>query len=155
MESPLKNPFFSGDAAPVVGHLVQLTDGRAVVDYPGNTSGPVAAKTIITLPPTIAVAGQKLLLLFEENDYSRPIVVGVVNERLVSDEEHSFSSDRPGHAVVDGKKVRFDAQEEIYLVCGQSSILLRADGKVVIKGKNILSRASGANKIKGSSILCN
>lgn len=57
--------------------------------------------------------------------------------------------------MVDGKRVVIEAQEEIELKCGQGSITIRKDGKIVVKGTNLLSRSSGPNRIKGGSINLN
>ncbi len=141
--------------SPIVGKLVEVdNEGRAIVDYKGNASGPLMARTTITIPPSQAVAGQRLLLVFEDNRYDQPVIIGIVSNRLVAnaDQTVTLPNGVPDAAVVDGKKVRFDAKQEIQLVCGKSSILLRADGKVVIKGKNILNRAQESNKIKGARI---
>jgi hypothetical protein len=48
-----------------------------------------------------------------------------------------------------------EAQEEIVLKCGEGSITLRKDGKIIIKGTHLLSRASGPNRIKGGSVQIN
>jgi hypothetical protein len=49
----------------------------------------------------------------------------------------------------------FDAKDEIQLRCGKSSVTLRKDGKIEIKGTQIVSRASGVNRIKGASVAIN
>ena len=48
-----------------------------------------------------------------------------------------------------------DAEREIVLRCGDSSITLTRAGKVIIKGKYILNRSSGYNKIKGAAVEIN
>ncbi len=140
---------------PVVGKLVEVdAEGYALVDYKGNGSGPLRAKTTITLPPSQAIPGQRLLLIFEDNLATCPVIIGLISDKLVpnANQTVTLSNGVPDAAVVDGKRVCFDAKEEIYLVCGKSSILLRADGKVVIKGRNILNRALESNKLKGARI---
>ncbi len=140
---------------PMVGKLVKVDDeGRAIVDFKGNTQGALVARTTITIPPSQAIEGQRLMLVFEDNQYDQPVIIGIVSDRLVAnaDQTVTLPNGVPDAAVIDGKKVRFDAKQEIQLVCGKSSILLRADGKVVIKGKNILNRAQESNKIKGARV---
>ena len=57
---------------------------------------------------------------------------------------------------VDGRKISIDAQEELTLRCGKSSITLRRDGKIVIKGIwQLVSRAEGTNRIQGGSVAIN
>jgi uncharacterized protein (DUF2345 family) len=56
---------------------------------------------------------------------------------------------------IDGKSVSFDAQEEIVLRCGNASITLSKNGKVVIRGAFVESHATGTNRIKGASVKVN
>lgn len=58
-------------------------------------------------------------------------------------------------ARVDGRRVVLHADDEILLECGASSILLRKDGKIIVKGAQIVSRASGRHKIRGASVQIN
>jgi hypothetical protein len=41
------------------------------------------------------------------------------------------------------------------LRCGEASISLSRDGKVVIRGRHIVSHASGVNRIRGGSVELN
>ena len=56
---------------------------------------------------------------------------------------------------IDGKRITFDAREEIVLKCGKASITLTRAGKILIRGAYLLSRSTGVNKIKGGSIQLN
>jgi hypothetical protein len=67
----------------------------------------------------------------------------------------TVSLDRPSEAILDGQRIVFDAQNEIVLRCGKSSLTLRKDGKVVVRGTEIVSRASRTNKIKGAAVQIN
>jgi hypothetical protein len=48
-----------------------------------------------------------------------------------------------------------EAGERLTLRCGDGSITLRADGKVLIKGRDLVSHAQRANRIKGGSVAIN
>ena len=132
--------------APVVGRLVRCgRGGDAVVDFAGNPFGrPVAARTTTTLDP--ATVGGDVVLLFEEGDPARPIVVGVI--RLAD-------AARGVPAELDGERVLITAEREIVLRCGEASITLTRAGKVLIRGTYVLSRSSGANRIKGAAVEIN
>lgn len=65
------------------------------------------------------------------------------------------SSVKPLDARVDGRQVVVHGTDEILLECGASSILLRKDGKIILKGAQIVSRASGRHKIRGASVQIN
>lgn len=56
---------------------------------------------------------------------------------------------------VDGRHININAKEEVVLECGKSSIRLKRDGKIIIKGTEIISRSSGSHKIKGGTVNIN
>ncbi len=58
-------------------------------------------------------------------------------------------------ADVDGKRVRIVAQEEIVLECGNASITLRRNGRIVIKGTYVETSSEGTNRIKGGQVRIN
>jgi hypothetical protein len=72
-------------------------------------------------------------------------------------------SDRPApdrgapviEADVDGKRVRVTAQDEIVLECGNASITLRRNGRILIKGTYVETRSEGTNRIKGGQVQIN
>lgn len=49
----------------------------------------------------------------------------------------------------------FTARRKITLQCGQSSITLHANGKIVLRGDYIVSAAEGTNRIVGGQIEIN
>lgn len=147
---------------PVVGRIVRIMDdGRPLVDYPGNSRGPVEARSIIDQLPDSADEVHPInipvLLVFDQGDSRRPIVVGLIQNsfRSSSEKEVILSSDRVDDLRVDGNRISFDAKDEIILRCGKSSLRLRRDGKIILKGAQLVSRASGENKIKGASVKIN
>jgi hypothetical protein len=100
-------------------------------------------------------------------DPSAPLVlVGLLRDRVVLPEADAAPQEATDEiaaeqlgaaesAVIDGKRVLFEAREEIVLRCGKGSITLRKDGKIVIKGTHLLSRAQGVNRIKGGQVNIN
>jgi hypothetical protein len=145
-----------------VGEIVEITkDGIALVDYPGNPTGPIAARSVVDAPSKHLKHSQEsipVLLAFENGDPTLPIIVGIIHRTLYPktlSQEIALPIERPRDAIIDGKKIVFDAKEEIVLRCGKSSVTLKKDGKVVVKGTQIISRASASNKIKGASVRIN
>ena len=145
-----------------VGKIIQITaEGQAVVDYPGNPQGPIMARSVMVTSAKIdndCYEGNQVLLFFENGNPALPIIVGIVRNTVYSSapcEEATFSAEKPLDVMLDGKKIVFDAKEEIVLRCGKSSVTLKKDGKIVIKGTQITSRSSGTNKIKGASVSIN
>ncbi|MCI0400222.1 MAG: DUF6484 domain-containing protein [Gammaproteobacteria bacterium] len=144
-----------------VGRIVRLTEGCALVDYPGNPGDPIKARSAITSLdgyPANTVSDLPVLILFENGDPFLPIIVSVIHDEFVSavsPASATMSMGRPQAVLLDGKRVTLDATNEIVLRCGRSSVTLRSDGKIVVKGTQILSRASEKNKIKGASVSIN
>jgi hypothetical protein len=48
-----------------------------------------------------------------------------------------------------------EAGKILVLKCGDGSITIRADGKILIKGKDLVSHAQRVNRIKGGSVAIN
>ena len=58
-------------------------------------------------------------------------------------------------ADVDGKRVRVVAEDEIVLQCGEASITLRRNGRVVVRGTYVETHSDGTNRIKGGQVRIN
>jgi hypothetical protein len=56
---------------------------------------------------------------------------------------------------VDGRRVEIEAADEIVLRCGQASIVMRRNGRVVIRGTYVETRSRGVNRVKGGSVEIN
>ena len=52
-------------------------------------------------------------------------------------------------------EIVIEASKDLLLRCGKSSIQLRRDGKVLIKGKDVVSHAKQTNKLKGGTVHIN
>jgi hypothetical protein len=145
-----------------VGYIIQVTaEGRALVIYPGISGEPIEARSAVDGPPTgngDPHEGIPVLLLFENGDPTLPIIIGIIHDTLypvIPHEEATFSMQRPHDIILDGKKKVLEAEEEIMLRCGKSSLILRKDGKIIVKGTQIVSRAAGTHKIRGASVRIN
>jgi hypothetical protein len=130
----------------VTGRLAGFSDaGWPLVDYEGNPAAGQPAEARNACPDLAkrgAVAiGAELLLQFMQGDPARPVVVGVMQAAAPA-----------WQAKVDDEVLQLKATRRIELSCGAASIVLAADGKVVIKGAHLLSRSSGPNKIRGASV---
>jgi hypothetical protein len=166
-----------------VGWLVEWASGSApTVDFPGNELGPLAARSVIPLDPTLvaeAIAEQRgVTLSFEDGRPDAPIITGLLQPVVFAIEgDLSDTADPPDppdmadmadmpdpdqaeglpgmHASVDGRRVEIEATDEIVLRCGQASIVLRRNGRVVIRGTYVETRSRGVNRIKGGSVQIN
>ena len=130
------------------GRLVRIDDeGRLFVDFPDNPSDPVAAKLAVSEAELAdVIAGVEILLIFENNDLTQPIIIGRVRDRLpVNGIEISIR----------GRRVIVNADQEIELRCGEAKLLITHEGKVVVLGNDVLSRARRRNRIKGGTVNIN
>jgi len=90
----------------------------------------------------------------------RPIVTGAAGGSPVEDAAAPTSvvTDAPPQVIeadVDGRRVRIVARDEIVLECGDASITLRRNGRIVIKGTYIETSSEGTNRIKGGQVRIN
>lgn len=144
------------------GVIVEVNDkGNVFVDYPENSGKPVLAKIITNVPfESLLEAELKIpvLIIFERDDPTLPIIVGIIKDSVqkpIGHEQQEEVIKRPEDGLIDGKKIIFDAEDEIVLRCGKSAVILKKNGKVIIKGEKIISRSSSTHKIKGSSVTIN
>ena len=136
-------------AGAVRGVLASVSaHGEPYVDFCGNTCEcPVLA--VSSVPVQASDAGREAILLFEDGDPGRPLLVGLVQlptERTVS---------ANNQVTMDGRRLLLTAQEEITIRCGEASITLTRAGKVLIKGSYLLSKSTGPNRVKGGSVQLN
>ncbi len=143
---------------PCIGRIAGLDDcGRILVDYGQGRCNParlVAGLNRFELS-TSANKEREVLLNFANGDADRPIIVALMADPL--DDLVCLTPDQAQaqDLKVDDETVLIEAHKEIVLKCGQSSILMRKDGKIVLKGIEIVSRAKAANKVKGASVHIN
>jgi hypothetical protein len=144
----------------VVGTLVAFERGQALVSFSGAPR-PVVARALSGLDDeTLKQAAEEradALLLFEEGDAARPVLVGTLRSPapLV---EALLAAPLPAEekvARVDGKRVVIEGKEEVVLQCGKASLTLRKDGRVVLRGVNVISQADQVHKIRGGKVQVN
>lgn len=119
--------------------LVQFADNK--MDCPADARS--------TIPLTEQQIGSDVLVLFEQGQASKPIIIGLVQPPA------SAPLQKPFEVKLDGEQLVLSADKEIVLRCGKSSITLTRAGKVLIRGAYLLSRSSGVNRIKGGSVQIN
>ena len=176
MKSVSNNKISQLNAAPLpnTGLLVAISaKGEPIVDFPGNPGEPVIARTTIKLNPSELKGATdrhlseplEVLLAFEQQQADKPIVTGVLSNAITNMDVHTIelqesmeaalADAEEKSAIVDGKKIALEAHEEIQLKCGKSSVTLKKNGRIIIKGTEVLSRASRTNKIRGGSVAIN
>ncbi len=109
-----------------------------------------------------ALENKRAVALRTGKDSAALVLVGLLREgvniskpELPEEEVADVEMGQPESVLIDGKRICFEAREEIVLRCGKGSITLRKDGKIVIRGTHLLSRAAGVNRIKGGQVNIN
>ena len=180
LEEPLRPEPILGSR---VGWIAGVNAAHGVlVDYEGNPRGPLPARSTVPLDAKTIEAAvttkQGVVLLFDKGNPSAPLIMGLLQpssttpllDELLGAPPSSappLPAGTPANgstalpvpsrveAKVDGKRVVIEGKDEIVLTCGQASITLKRNGKVVIKGVQLETRASGVNRIKGGSVQIN
>lgn len=130
-------------------HGFDLDERPLVVGLPELPYEIVPARTTVGL--LREHIGATVVLVFDQGDVRRPIVIGVLQDARVTQPGVPTSAPVVS-AHVDDQQIVLTAEREIVLRCGQASITLTRAGKVLIKGTYVLSRSSGYNKIKGAAV---
>ncbi len=130
-----------------------------VVDFEKNPFGPLTAKTVIPLSiediEQAIKERREVLLVFNGGEFSSPIIVGLVQPLPPKKKMGDGDKQEEPECQVDGKRIVIRGQEEVVLRCGQASISLHRDGKLIVRGIEIHSRALGQNRITGGVIKIN
>lgn len=140
-----------------VGQLVAVDErGFAWVNF-GDGGSPVAAAVAFTatrdqLEHVMSVKAP--VVVYGDADGLQ--VVAVVGVALSAPTSPPAATQSPAiEADVDGQRVCLSGEKEVVIACGKSSITLRANGRVIIKGVQIESYSEGTNRIKGGQVRIN
>lgn len=129
-------------------HGFDLEDRPLLGQVPGLAGEIVAART--TVPLQRAHIGATVVVVFEDGQVRRPIVLGVIADTTRA---AATAITSPAVSVQqDDQRLVLSAEREIVLRCGSASVTLTRAGKVLIKGTYVLSRSSGYNRIKGAAV---
>ena len=140
------------------------SSGEALVGFSKiNKNQSIVARTIISLKN--CMIGRDVILAFESNDRTKPIVMGVLQTHSELKNTHNSSKEKNNQplypdvasfqAEVDEEYIEINAKHKLVLRCGEASITLQRDGRVIVRGADILTRSSGLNRIKGGAVQIN
>lgn len=125
--------------------VAQITDrGEIIVHSAAHPDGSFSCDVLNAGSCFSLEAGDSVLVLGPSDAEVRGVVLGLVTPYVPM-------SAKPGLA----QKLELEAVESVSMKCGESSIEMRKDGKVLIKGKDIVSHAKRVQRIKGGSVAIN
>ena len=96
----------------------------------------------------VLAVGDTVLVWLPEDEQERGVVLGRIGPSRAPAVEPEKTKEAPDELVIEAKK-------NLTLKCGEGSITLRKDGKILIKGKDLVSQAKHMNRIKGGSVAIN
>jgi Domain of unknown function (DUF6484) len=133
---------------PIFGRIAKRTPQGFTVDFPGNPNEPALARSTVAFGELArayeAEAHPEVLLLFEANSPARPVIVGLAAPPI--------APEAPAVAVLDGRRVVLEGKDEVILKCGKAVIVMRRNGRIVVRGTYIETDSAGVNRIKGGSV---
>jgi uncharacterized protein involved in type VI secretion and phage assembly len=144
-----------------VARVVSARGAEVSVEVEGVRRGSVVARVSAALDDAALARAarerQEALVVFEDGDPSRPVVVALLRSRTPLIDAALAGPLPAGEktARVDGRRVEIEGREEVVLRCGKASITLRRDGKVVVRGVNVVTQADAVQKIRGGKVEIN
>lgn len=126
----------------VIGRVVRIDGGAVHVAFAGAPAQEVAARSLVAV--THSDNGRAAALSFEQADPHRPIVLGLIWQGAPTVSVDALP-----------EKQMIVAEHELTLRCGEASITLTCDGKVLVRGAYVSTHAKGTNRIKGGSVRMN
>lgn len=144
----------------IIGTLVSINSNgmpQVSFDLAGTAVTALDAEATISIYP--AHIGRQVAIMFMQADMKKPVVIGLVHNPLFAVIESEAEASNQNLAIeVDGEpreSVSIEGKEEVVLRCGDASITLTKEGKILLRGKYLVSRSSGVNRILGGSVQVN
>ena len=99
------------------------------------------------------VTGDEVLICQSERSDQRPIVLGRIGvRRPLGSADPTVGTADPANAP---DELVLEARQSLTLRVGDGSITIRADGRILIKGRDVVSHARNTNRIKGGAVAIN
>ncbi len=140
----------------LAGHLDGVdAEGRILFRAEGSDDPPVPVAIGMAVSDGALVQSARLRrrAVVARTDNAGLVLVGFLRERVDARVRDAGPGDL--EVVVDGETLQIRAERQIELRCGKASLLLRADGRVILSGTYVVSTSRGPNKIKGATIALN
>jgi hypothetical protein len=129
----------------LLADIVSFCDGKVTIDFPGNSDGPLFARS------TVALRNLKDKVLIVRLPDGEPLIVGQIYSSIPILDIEEESSD----VFIKGRRVRIETGSDLVLIAGSTKVHLDARGKLVTSADQIVSRARFTNKLQGGSVQIN
>lgn len=135
----------------VLGRLVTFTaPDSALVTLNGRPSAaPIAARSLTGL--TAKDEGREVALMFEEGDSARPLIIG----RIEAAPGATLARTSKQPVSIEAESIVLTGEQKIVLRCGEATLTLTRDGKLILRGAYVETLATGVNRIKGGCVKIN
>ncbi|NOJ79309.1 DUF6484 domain-containing protein [Myxococcus xanthus] len=161
---------------PILGNLIGRVVGRGrmgtvQVDFEGNHHGPLEARLAVAVDEATLLraieARQEAVLCFERGTPTCPIVLGLLQPRsetplldAMLEAPDGEREDGEVAIVANGQRVPIEglldgATEELELRCGRSSLVLRRNGQILLRGEHVLVDAGQVLRLRGGKTQIN
>ncbi|MEO8053538.1 MAG: hypothetical protein ABI768_00175 [Acidobacteriota bacterium] len=140
-----ETPTFTVSAG-VLGRIMEIRgDGRLLVALEGTTNSVTECSQLQTADVPVGLAvGDRVLVWLPAGRPDDGVVLG----RIGPSADPVPPKEIPDTLVIEARK-------GLVLRVGDGSITIRADGKILIKGKDLVSHAKRMNRIKGGAVSLN
>lgn len=132
----------------IIGEIIGFNEkNETIVSIDPYHNEPIPSKSIINI--TKEDIGKKVAIGFENCIKNKPIIMGLMHQP----EATNSSLELNIHEM--DKKTIIKGENEIELTCGESSIILEANGRITLRGNFITSHAHAGQRIRGGSVQIN
>ena len=127
-----------------IGTIISFADNTPIVLIENGSERILrSAVSVACQLDALHDVGVSVCIAFDGQDISRPIVLGKIVLGL------------PTTSTKVHQELTIDSPGGIVLKSGKSTLLLKPDGTVSIRGTNVASRASHTNRIRGGNVQIN
>ncbi|HCR9749819.1 TPA: hypothetical protein OPR08_002024 [Citrobacter koseri] len=133
----------------ILGRIRKIDDSEIIVEFDG-----IESKTTSICPLGKEDVDKTCAIQFIQGDLNRPLVMGLIHSTM---SVKSTKKTDTGDMLVtrQGKQVVIQADDELVLQCGESCIVMTAEGTVYIRALYIDSHAQATQRLRGGSVQVN
>ncbi len=133
----------------LLGRIIKIDDSGIFVAFDG-----IETRTASICPLGKDDVGKTCAIQFIQGDLSRPLVMGLIHSPMSV--KSAVETDTGDMLVTRrGKQVVIQADDELVLQCGESCIVMTAEGTVYIRALYIDSHAQATQRLRGGSVQVN